>query len=1390
MNKKTKHWLLTALAASTLCASALGVACNKEKGPGPQFLKGIQTDIELGDSIVMEHFIQYVTDSEYSIIITGPNGYEYDATKKTYWAPDDPGKYTFTYTVEEGEFAGTNSFVMEVTVPKLSIEYTMQNVVYDTGDVFVFSDYFFEMNIAAKSFYPWQMVMDSVTVDGETTTFARTDTSYTFVHSGPHVFESHAETEDGQTITLKQSINVRHVEPETLAWMKENDIDAHNALRLDLNNKIVLDESIYSYKDNPSIPSGGGSGQHMASYVAFNGDYSFNDFVVFDFTGNNMPIISFFNEEVNDNPFYQAGASDALNKGLLLYNGWTTGMGKPVAAWELSINNRFCVSGPNKARNVDYDLDGWFRKSFGNGDAISMTTLTKEEYIDCSYRMAVGVTAGTASSVTIAVYCVNLTTGKVMYNRSQTFEMTETSTHKDPLFPGDYFSGSIVLYGMYGKETTIDQIYAIEENVTMNDIIEKHMQVSAFKDDAEKDVYTKVALKVSDYVQITSEQYTFSYTDAQGNETLITDDTFTFTAPGNYTLHFKDGEKSAVSLQLVVSAYPSDFKPFVPTSALVNAVLNVDDYIVKLDGVAYTLRYIDPMGNEVRVTGDTFSFTTAGVYTLYYCDGVNSEAVMTITAENIEIDASTTAFVEENNMSLYRVESALDNKFVLKASTHDGTDDRIGYGMGVTSNMSYIAFNGNYGFNDYLVFDFTGNNMPFISFFNNQVTPTVFNNTLDMTQKGVLIGAGLYNLKGQIYNEGGALSTRLTVFGPNKCTWYDDTKPGQFRSDLDGNSPLALLYLKDFKSSYRVIVGFSGNSDATKATSLTARMLVLDLNTGVIVRNYSKTITSPKEFDAFGSIALHGQFAKTTTLDKIYAIEENKTFEDVVAKYADMSAFNANAKTEVYTDTALNVSDYIQPKNAQYTFSYIDAQGNETPITGDTFSFATAGTYKLRFVDGDKNPATLTMEVSLRPSEFKPFVETTVQVGDILNVDDYVVKVSGATHTFRYTDEQGNETQITGDTFSFAATGTYTLLYTDGVNAEVSKTITVLPASSKFKKTASASVATNQILNVSDYIVTVDGAQYTLTYTDKDGVTLPITGNTFTFATAGVYTLNYNDGVNLDATFRLSVAELSAAAATWIANNNVTFHNMQSMDDNQKVVLGASTVEGSTNPNAANTTRDMSYLAFNGTYGAGDFLAIEFTGNNMPYITLAAGSVTNDAWNVSYDGSTRSVADLTDTGKGIVLLNGYTKTDGSICSCGVEKRMNFVGPFKMQSAEGDVANQPIRQGCTANAGIGVYELQNSTDTFCLVVGIKSATQTSVSFSIMVYNLTQKKQVYYTDGGLSFNVSAADLSRVEGNLFEGSIVLHGQFGKQTTIDKVYSIYENKNFGDVAWNLKSR
>jgi hypothetical protein len=86
------------------------------------------------------------------------------------------------------------------------------------------------------------------------------------------------------------------------------------------------------------------------SYYCFDGDYGLNDFLVFDFTGNNLPAMAFFTDEMTAEIYHTSSASDAQNKGFVLANGATNKLGDPVAAWHKSggVNDRLTLGGPNK----------------------------------------------------------------------------------------------------------------------------------------------------------------------------------------------------------------------------------------------------------------------------------------------------------------------------------------------------------------------------------------------------------------------------------------------------------------------------------------------------------------------------------------------------------------------------------------------------------------------------------------------------------------------------------------------------------------------------------------------------------------------------------------------------------------------------------------------------------------------------------------------------------------------------------------------------------------------------------------------------------------------------------------------------------------------------------
>ncbi len=233
-----------------------------------------------------------------------------------------------------------------------------------------------------------------------------------------------------------------------------------------------------------------------------------------------------------------------------------------------------------------------------------------------------------------------------------------------------------------------------------------------------------------------------------------------------------------------------------------------------------------------------------------------------------------------------------------------------------TSDMSYIAFAGNYGLGDYVVFDFTGDNMPMVSFFNNTITNTAFNTEMDTSINAWTLANGLRASDGTWYGgETGAQSTRLMLFAPHKITGYTSNTE-QKRNVYDGQgtvdtaSKLSMYTLQSVQDTYRVIIGMDADGSKVKV-----RVEAYNLVTREKV--FGNALSYDMEYSE-GSIILYGRFHKETVLDKVFPIEEDTTVTAVRAKYnvttkdennADYS--NATASFDVYA--------YSGPTNGQWT---------------------------------------------------------------------------------------------------------------------------------------------------------------------------------------------------------------------------------------------------------------------------------------------------------------------------------------------------------------------------------------------------------------------------------------------------------------------------------------
>ena len=271
---------------------------------------------------------------------------------------------------------------------------------------------------------------------------------------------------------------------------------------------------------------------------------------------------------------------------------------------------------------------------------------------------------------------------------------------------------------------------------------------------------------------------------------------------------------------------------------------------------------------------------------------------------------------------------------ILNASSYEGT-----IVAPTSADMSYIAFNGTYGMNDFVVFDFTGDNMPFVSFFNNQVTNTVFNAAVDTSVNGWVIGNGLYQNNGTLYDESGVLWKRLGIFGPNKIAKYDETKTGQFRSvlgDASNPNPLSIYRLQSATDTYRVIIGCvsaAGRQDKHFIQIGVINMATLEVE----YKTTEDFIAWTTEYTE-GSIALHGQFGKTTVLDKVIGVEEDTTLDALLEKYAVKDADYSDE-----TAVELDRYGYASLSNGQWT---IDGENQVTNPTDFRATIDAYNTYK------------------------------------------------------------------------------------------------------------------------------------------------------------------------------------------------------------------------------------------------------------------------------------------------------------------------------------------------------------------------------------------------------------------------------------------------------------
>ena len=211
--------------------------------------------------------------------------------------------------------------------------------------------------------------------------------------------------------------------------------------------------------DGASVETGAGNGYVDQSYLALDGNYALNDYLVFDFTGKNMPEVAFFAKNYN-NSMYAEGTS---KQGIVVVTGITTWDGQP--SWINGNSTQINYGFPYMIQNTG---DGGFVQSAFANSALGRANLVDGTH----YRVIMGFT-GSGSTITLNWYLYNLDMNAVVEQSSMTtWGFFSGSNAQVGNMTINDLSGSIVLYGKFGVTCTIDNIYDVFEDTTLDGVIE------------------------------------------------------------------------------------------------------------------------------------------------------------------------------------------------------------------------------------------------------------------------------------------------------------------------------------------------------------------------------------------------------------------------------------------------------------------------------------------------------------------------------------------------------------------------------------------------------------------------------------------------------------------------------------------------------------------------------------------------------------------------------------------------------------------------------------------------------------------------------------------------------------------------------------------------------
>ena len=210
------------------------------------------------------------------------------------------------------------------------------------------------------------------------------------------------------------------------------------------------------------------------AYLAIDGNYGLNDYVVFDFTGKNMPEVAFFAKNYDDSMY----ANGTSKQGIVVYTGITSWNGEEIVQLH---------DGKDPGTYINYGHPYMIQNASSNNftqDGCPASQLGRANLVDGThYRVVMGFVAGSghgANGITLHWYLYNLDTEEVVEQSSLgTWNFFTGSSADVGNMTLNDLVGSIVLYGKFGTTCTIDKLHGVYEDTTI-DFIKLGLETGAF----------------------------------------------------------------------------------------------------------------------------------------------------------------------------------------------------------------------------------------------------------------------------------------------------------------------------------------------------------------------------------------------------------------------------------------------------------------------------------------------------------------------------------------------------------------------------------------------------------------------------------------------------------------------------------------------------------------------------------------------------------------------------------------------------------------------------------------------------------------------------------------------------------------------------------------------